>query len=73
MAHRRQIPLPRQWPQHVKSGVLHARLEQAETEIALLREELYIKDGRCSESTISAIECVQRLGGMLRFYRRGAA
>jgi hypothetical protein len=24
-------------------------------------------------STISAIECAQRLGGMLRFYRRAAA
>jgi transposase InsO family protein len=26
-----------------------------------------------AEATISAIECVQRLGGMLRFYRRAAA
>jgi len=25
------------------------------------------------QSTVSAIECVQRLGGMLRFYRRAAA
>jgi hypothetical protein len=57
----RPIRLPRQWPEHVKSGILHAislagvvlsyargrttsrrrlqaRLEQAESEIALLRE-----------------------------------
>ena len=73
MATRRQIRLPRQWTEHVKSGVLHAislasvvltfaqgratgrrrlraRLEQAETEIALLREELNIKDGRWERS-----------------------
>ncbi len=65
----RPIRLPRQWPGHVKSGILHAislasvvlsfargrvtghrrlqaQLEQATTEIALLREELYIKDSR---------------------------
>jgi len=63
------IRLPRQWPRHVKSGILHAislasvvlsyargratsrrrlraRLEQATAEIARLREELSIKDGR---------------------------
>jgi transposase InsO family protein len=63
------IRLPDQWPEHVKSGVLHAislasvaiaaahgwaagrdqlktHLEQARLEIALLREELDIKDGR---------------------------
>ncbi len=62
---RRPIRLPKQWPAHVKSGVLHAislasvvlsfarsratgrrrlqaELEQANTEIALLREELHI-------------------------------
>jgi len=73
MAVRPRIPLPAQWPKHVKSGVLHAislasvvlahargatasrkrlqtRLEQAETEIALLREELSIKDGRWKRS-----------------------
>ncbi len=65
MAPRPWIRLPRQWPAHVKSGILHAislasvvlsfarsratgrrwlqaELEQANTEIALLREELYI-------------------------------
>ena len=70
------IRLPRQWPKHVKSGILHAislagvvlscareqatsrerlraRLERAETEIALLREELSIKDGRCWERSRS--------------------
>ncbi len=59
------IRLPKQWPEHIKSGILHAislasvvlsyargratgrrriqaELEQANTEIALLREELYI-------------------------------
>ncbi len=64
MVVRRPIRLPKQWPAHVKSGVLHAislasvvlsfvrsratgrrrlqaELEQANTEIALLREELY--------------------------------
>ncbi len=69
MASRQQIRLPRQWPRHVKSGILHAislasvvlsfargrvtgrrrlqaQLEQANAEIALLREELYIKDSR---------------------------
>jgi len=69
MPHPAAIRLPRQWPDHVKSAVLHAiglasvvvsyargratrryslqaRLEQAESEIALLREELAIKDGR---------------------------
>ncbi len=73
MATRRQIRLPRQWPEHIKSGMLHAislasvvlsfarsratgrrrlqaELEQANTEIALLREELYIKDGRWKRS-----------------------
>jgi hypothetical protein len=73
MAKRPPIRLPRQWPKHVKSGVLHAialasvilsytrghatgrrrlaaRVEQAETEIALLREELSIKDGRWERS-----------------------
>lgn len=61
----RSIRLPDQWPQHVKSGVIHAiglasvalsyargraagrrrlgaELDQAKTEIALLREELAI-------------------------------
>ncbi len=69
MASRRQIRLPRQWPRHFKSGILHAislasvaftiarsrassrrrlqaELEQAKGELALLREELLIKDGR---------------------------
>ena len=73
MATPRPIRLPRQWPKHVKAGILHAislasvvvsyargqatgrrrllaRLEQAETEIALLREELAIKDGRWERS-----------------------
>ncbi len=73
MASRRQIRLPRQWPEHVKSGILHAislasvaftiarsratsrrrlqaEVEQANAEIALLREELYIKDGRWGRS-----------------------
>ena len=73
MVVRRPIRLPKQWPAHVKSGVLHAislasvvlsfvrsratgrrrlqaELEQANTEIALLREELYIKDGRWERS-----------------------
>jgi len=65
MANRSTIRLPRQWPRHVKSGILHAislasvvvsfarghaagrhrlqaKLEQADAEIALLREELSI-------------------------------
>jgi hypothetical protein len=69
MASRPRIGLPRQWPNPVKAGVLHAisvagvvltyararasgrqrlrtELEEAHTEIALLREELSIKDGR---------------------------
>ncbi len=69
----RPIRLPRQWPGHVKSGILHtislasvvlsyargratgrrrlqSELEQANAEIALLREELYIKDGRWERS-----------------------
>ncbi len=73
MAKRPSIRLPRQWPKHIKSGVLHAislasvilvyaranaaggrrlttKLEQAETEIALLREEISIKDGRWERS-----------------------
>ena len=73
MVVRRPIRLPKQWPAHVKSGVLHAislasvvlafarsratgrrrlqaELERANTEIALLREELYIKDGRWERS-----------------------
>lgn len=73
MATPRPIRLPRQWPKHVKAGILHAislasvvvsyargratgrrrllaRLEQAETEIALLREELAIKNGRWERS-----------------------
>ncbi len=73
MASRRQIRLPRQWPEHVKSGILHAismasvaftiarsratsrrrlqaELEQAKGELALLREELLIKDGRWERS-----------------------
>ncbi len=73
MASRRQIRLPRQWPEHVKSGILHAislasvvlsfarghvtgrrrpqaQIEQANAEIALLREELYIKDSRWERS-----------------------
>ena len=71
--HLRQPRLPNQWPDHVKSGVLHAislasvalsyahgratgrrrlraELERARTEIALLREELAIKDERWSRS-----------------------
>ena len=73
MGKRAPIRLPRQWPKHVRSGVLHAislasvvltyarghatgrrrlitQLEQAEAEIALLREELSIKDGRWERS-----------------------
>ena len=73
MPKRRQIRLPDQWSEHVKSGVLHAialasvalsyargraatrrrlraELDQAKTEIALLREELAIKDERWSRS-----------------------
>ncbi len=71
MVVRRPIRLPKQWPAHVKSGVLQAislasvvlsfarsratgrrrlqaELEEANTEIALLREELYINPGRRS-------------------------
>ena len=71
MATQRPLPLPREWPQVIQSGVLHAlslasaalatawarasrtrRLRVAEVdrlraEIALLREELDIKDERC--------------------------
>jgi hypothetical protein len=70
---RRPNRIPRQWPEHIKSGILHAispasvvlsyargratgrrrlhtQLEQATTEISLLREELYIKDGRWERS-----------------------
>jgi len=73
MAKRPSIRLPRHWPRHVMSGVLHAislagvvlayarghatgrrrlaaQLEPAETEVALLREELNIKDGRWERS-----------------------
>ncbi len=73
MANRTPIRLPRQWPRHIKSGILHAislasvaltiargratcrrrlqvKVEQANAEIALLREELYIKDGRWERS-----------------------
>ncbi len=73
MATPRAIRLPKRWPQHVKSGILHAislasvvltcargqatsrnglrvQLEQATTEISLLREELNIKDGRWRRS-----------------------
>jgi transposase InsO family protein len=32
-----------------------------------------IEPGDCPASTISAIECFQRLGGLLRFYHRSAA
>ena len=62
MPARRPIRLPKQWPEHIKSGILHAislasvvlsfargraagrrrlqaELEQANTEIALLRPE----------------------------------
>ena len=69
MAIHPSIRLPRQWPEHVKSGILHAvalasaamtavhartarrhrlraELDRAKNEIALLREELEIKDGR---------------------------
>ncbi len=76
MVVRRPLLLPKQWPTHVKSGVLQAislasdvlsfarsratgrrriqaELEQANTEIALLREELYIKDGRWERSRSS--------------------
>ena len=74
----RPIRLPRQWPGHVKSGILHAislasvvlsfargrvtghrrlqaQLEQATTEIALLREELYIKDSRWERARIASV------------------
>ena len=73
MANRPTIRLPRQWPRHVKSGILHAislasvvmavarsravgrkrlhaQLDQATAEIALLQEELLIKDGRWERS-----------------------
>ncbi|MHC4092994.1 MAG: hypothetical protein ACYSVY_22425, partial [Planctomycetota bacterium] len=73
MARQCRIVLPRQWPQHVRSGVLtvislasvvvtcvrakatgrrqlHAELEQAQSEIAMLREEISIKDGRWERS-----------------------
>jgi transposase-like protein len=73
MADRTRLSLPRHWPDHVKSGVLHAislasiaityargrsktqrrlrsDLEQATSEIALLREELSIKDDRWQRS-----------------------
>jgi hypothetical protein len=73
MPKRRQIRLPDQWPDHIKSGVIHAvalasvaisyargraagrrrllaELDQLKTEIALLREELAIKDERWSRS-----------------------
>jgi len=69
MAAPRQIRLPKQWPEQIKSGILHAislasvvlsfarsrvesrsrlriQLEQATAELALLREELSIKDNR---------------------------
>lgn len=67
------IRLPRQWPRHVKAGMIHAialastaivaargrvagrhrlraELDRANEEIALLREELDIKDGRWRRS-----------------------
>jgi len=70
---REPIRLPKQWPKHVKSAILHAiaaasvalsfarsratgerrllaQFDQATTEIALLREELAIKDGRWSRT-----------------------
>ena len=73
MATPRPIRLPRQWPEHVRSGILHAislasvilsfargravgrrrlrvELETAHSEIALLREELHIKDSRWERS-----------------------
>jgi putative transposase len=36
-------------------------------------ENRLIEPGDRSESASSAVECVQRLGGMFRFYHRGAA
>jgi hypothetical protein len=68
-----KVRLRRQWPQHVKTGILHAislasaavlashgamqgrrrlvvQRDQAVQEIALLREELDIKDGRWTRS-----------------------
>jgi transposase InsO family protein len=72
MPSQRFTPLPRGWPNHIKSSLLHAislaamaltvarsrvvtsrcdlqvKLDQASTEIALLKEELAIKDGRWS-------------------------
>jgi len=62
MAGHRPIRLPKQWSKHVKAGVLQAislasgrrrlqaELEQASSEMALLREELSIKDGRWERS-----------------------
>jgi len=73
MAGHRPIRLPRQWPRHVKLGILHAislvsvvlsyargratsrrrlraQLDQATTEVSLLREELNIKDSRWERS-----------------------
>ena len=60
-----KIPLPKGWPSHVKSGILHiislahfaitrarvriaAEKDRLHQEIALLREELRIKDARMS-------------------------
>ena len=71
MASRHSAPLPMGWPNHIKSGLLHAislaaialtiarsrgigcrlqaELDRANSEIALLKEELEIKDGRSSK------------------------
>lgn len=68
MPSRHAVALPRSWPEHVKSGLLHAislaamaltvarsrhtpsrlqtELDRADNEIAVLREELAIKDTR---------------------------
>ncbi len=70
MPSQRSTPLPRGWPNHIKSGLLHAislaamaltvarsrctrnglqaELDRADNEIALLKEELEIKDARWS-------------------------
>ncbi len=84
MSARRPIRLPKQWPEHIKSGILHAislasvaltiarsratsrrrlqaEVEQTNAEIALLREELYIKDGRWERSRSRRWPPIQRM------------
>ena len=83
-----RLPLPRGWPERIRSAVIYtislahfaltftrsvaansinarirlkAENNRLQQEVALLMEEARI------------IECIQRLGGMLRFYHRAAA